>query len=117
MYVCKNNLIILNKISISDNKELSLFRFKLHYLLISRLKKAYGNTKWKYTFIKNVENKYGIAVQYQQLNIFEEGGSRNENILNLILLELLSLEDNFDLVFEMEGTNTKIEIQTNKKGA
>lgn len=101
----------------NENKELSLFRLKLHHLLISRLKKDYGNAKWKYTFIKNVSEKYNIAVQYQQLKVFEEGGSRNENILNLILLELLSMDDSFDLVFEMEGTNTKMEFKTNKKGA
>lgn len=80
---------------------LDKFREELHLSLINELRDIYGKQTWKYLFIKNTKRLHNIDVQYKQLNVFEEGGSRNENILNLMLLEILH-HRNFNFRFKLD---------------
>lgn len=97
--------------TISENKDLAYFRLKLHTVLIDRLKKVYGKDKWKYTFIQNVNQKYSVTLQYKQLEIFEDGGTRNESILNLMLLEILDNDKKFDVILRKERKNIRVELK------
>jgi hypothetical protein len=75
----------------------NIFRETLHKALINKLIELYKKEKWKYTFIKNAKGKFSYPVQYHQLSEFEKGNPRNESIINVMILEILSLDNKFTL--------------------
>lgn len=86
-----------------SKSEIQHIRESLHIALIKRLKEVYGKEVWRYTFIKNANEKYGYKVQYHQLKEFEKGISKNENIISAMLLEILS-----------KDRTVKIDISSNR---
>lgn len=85
------------------NTQIILLRDSLHKALIDKLIELYGNAKWKYTFIKNAKEKFDYSIQYPQLNEFEKGNPRNENLINVMILEIISIEKMFSI--ELLGEN------------
>lgn len=77
-------------------------RATLHRAMIEKLIELYSNKKWKYTFIKNAKEKFSYSIQYHQLNEFEKGKPRNENVINVMLLEILDLQKSFSLEIDAE---------------
>jgi len=89
-------------------EEISVFRKILHEALINKLIKLYKKDRWKYTFIKNAKSKFNYPVQYHQLSEFEKGKPRNENIINIMILEILTMEKDFTLkVLSVKEINIK----------
>jgi hypothetical protein len=78
-------------------ENINIFRIALHKALIKKLIELYKKDKWKYTFIKNAKEKFSCPVQYHQLKKFENGNSSNENIINVMMLEILSIDNKFTL--------------------
>lgn len=86
--------------------DLDVYREELHGVLIGRLKELYGKEKaWKYAFIKNVKEKFNQTIQYQQLNEFEVGKSRSENIILLMMLEIISIKSEIEIKVLSEGAD------------
>ncbi len=90
-----------------ENIEIILLRNSLHKALVDKLIELYQNEKWKYTFIKNAKEKFNYPIQYKQLSEFEKGNPRNENIINVIILEILSIEKKFTIELLAEN-NVKV---------
>ena len=78
-------------------------RRAFHLSLIKKLISVYKTDKWKYSFIKNVKEKFDYSVQYHQLKKFEIGETRNENLINVMFLEIMSYEKSFTMVFESKN--------------
>ena len=92
--------------------DVDVLRNMIHEKMIERLVELYGTEKWKYTFIKSVKVKFNKKIQYRQLNEFEKGNSRNENVMMLIVLEILSLRSQIKLEVESEGADfLKVKIK------
>jgi len=94
----------------NKSEELAYFRLKVHTELIRALKQAYSTDKWKYAFMKSLQEKYDIKVQYSQLNSFEEGGARSENIVNLILMELLRF-GNYSIAVKRKDVEVSLSVE------
>jgi hypothetical protein len=91
---------------------LKVYRELLHETLIKYLKELYGKETWKYEFIKNVKEKFNQKIQYKQINEFEAGNSRNENLLHLIMLEIISKKSEISMKVISEGADfIKIKIE------
>lgn len=65
--------------------EIDKIRNDLHLKLIEELKQVYRSDSWKYRFLQDIEMHFGMKIGYKQLNTFEDGSSKNENITVMII--------------------------------
>eukprot|EP01029_Cantina_marsupialis_P028108 TRINITY_DN774637_c0_g1_i1.p1 TRINITY_DN774637_c0_g1~~TRINITY_DN774637_c0_g1_i1.p1 ORF type:complete len:152 (-),score=20.08 TRINITY_DN774637_c0_g1_i1:118-573(-) len=93
------------------NNELEQLRLKFNQALIGKLIDVYGTKQWKYRFIKNLYEEFGVKVQRKQLKAFESGASRSSNFIVAVLAEIQRCDPNFEWPDSNIGKDTFEDVE------